>query len=105
MLAVARPQLQAPNRSRRRNERVSQFYVMALRILPKIGSCAGPNLGVNRHAIQRSEKRVQSSIFVRQSAVPQFRDGDWGERNNYLSLSQLVPSHEQSVISCARDLD
>jgi len=67
--AVARPELQFMDGDSCSYERVTQFDVMALRILPQIASCPLPDLDVDRDAVERGKERVESRVFRRPGAV------------------------------------
>src|ERR1700730_6147016 len=72
VLAIPGPEFQFVDESCGGNERVSQLYAMAFRILPQIVSCPLPDFDVYRDAMDRHEERIKSRSFPRSGAVPEF---------------------------------
>ena len=105
MLAVARPEGQIVERCSRCDQRISQFHMMALGILPQIFSRLDSDLGVNRDAMDRPEKRVQRAMFLRPGSMPKLGNGDRRAQQWSLSLTQLIPLKEEGFIPRASDFN
>lgn len=73
--AITRPEFELMDGNCRGDERVTQFDVMALRVLPQIVSRTLPDLDVDRNACDRGKERTESRNFLRTRAVPKLRDG------------------------------
>jgi len=74
--AIARPELQIVDRGRCGNQRVSQFNVMAFRVLSQVVSSALPNFGIDRDGMDRSKERFERGMLPWPGAVPEFGHGN-----------------------------
>src|SRR5882672_5656701 len=103
--AVARPQFQIVDRDRCGNQGVSQFYVVALRVLPQIVSCAYSNFGIYRDAMNRRKKSFEGVLFLRASAVPELGHGDGGAQECHLTSAQFIPACKDGEVPGPGNLD
>src|SRR5437660_1907816 len=98
MLAVTGPEGQTVDRCGRCDQRISQFHMMAFGILPQIFAGQYSDLGVNRNAMDRSEKCVQCAMFLWPGPMPKLGNGDRRAQQWSLRPTQLVPLNENSFI-------
>src|SRR5712692_10615478 len=78
---------------------------MAPRVLSEIFSRPLPDLEVNRDAMEHSEERTESCMFLRPGAVPELCDGHRGAQQSGVGLTQLVPAGEDGAITGSRNLN
>lgn len=105
MLVIARPERQIVEKSCGCDQRVSQFQMMALGILPQIFTRLNSNLCVNWDAMDRSEERLKSAMFLRSGSMPKLRDSYRRAQQRSFSPTQLVPSKKEGGIPGAGDLN
>ena len=77
MLSVPRPEIQIVNGSSRGNQSVSQFDLVAFRVLPQVITGSFADHGVNGNAVNGVEKSAEDLVFIAAGAMPQLshRDG------------------------------
>jgi hypothetical protein len=51
--------------------------------------------------MDRGEKRIERSVFLRPCPVPNLRDGNRGAQQRSVAATQLVPAGQKGVIPAA----
>src|SRR5260370_5731361 len=105
MLSVSCPQLCSVCGRARGNQSIRNLDSMASSVLPKVDARLTTRFFVDWNTCQRPEKIVQSGVFIRPGAGPEFSHTDRRIEHGGVSVAQVYPLGNDVRIPAARDFN